>query len=126
MERGVGLYTELFYAIIPTLFLCFCYIFNVFILVKYQGPLQFLCHLVLDYPSDLRCANTAAWYVLANFQGDGVSGKRENCTQRSCCQKLHVSGHTFRNKFVYCSTVVANYTLLPSTLVRGSLSPCRP
>ena len=57
------------------LFLCFCYIFNVFILVKYQGPLQFLCHLVLDYPSDLRCANTAAWYVLANFQGDGVSGK---------------------------------------------------
>ena len=43
-------------------------------------------------PSDHRCTNTAAWNVSANFQGDGVSGKRENCAQRPRCQKLHVSG----------------------------------
>jgi len=46
---------------------------------------------LLDCPSDLRCANTAAWNVPADFQGDGVSSKWENCTQRPCCQKLHVS-----------------------------------
>ena len=49
----------------------------------------------LDCPSDLRCANTAAWNVFTDFQGDGVSSKRENCTQRPCCQKLHV-----RNNFI--------------------------
>ena len=37
------------------------------------------------------CADTLAWNVLANFQGDGIPSKGENCTQRPRCQKLHVS-----------------------------------
>jgi len=54
----------------------------------------FLMMYLLDCPSDLRCAKTAAWNVFTNFQGDGVSSKRENYTQRPCCQKLHVSSKT--------------------------------
>ena len=61
--------------------------------------------------SDLRCANTATWHVFANFQGDGVSNRTEDCAQRPCCQELHVSSITqFRSKFMYCITVIAYCT----------------
>ena len=76
--------------------------------------LQVLSHFSrnsLDSPSDPRCANTAAWNVFANFQGDGVSSKRENCAQRPCCQKLHVSSIVVRSKF--CVVALLQIILTP-------------
>ena len=72
---------------------------------------------LLDCPSDLRCANTAAWNVPADFQGDGVSSKWENCTQRPCCQKLHVSSTTQFSSMCSVLQHCCHYTA--ATLLQG-------
>ena len=35
--------------------------------------------------------------MLGNSQWDGLPGRGEVCTQRPCCQELHVSGHRDAN-----------------------------
>jgi len=57
-------------------------------------------------PAGLTCANTLAWHVFANFQGDGIPSKGENCAQRSCGQKLHVSTPTISELLLCMSSII--------------------
>ena len=77
-----------------------------FKMASYKFNFMIVVSVTNTLPAGLTCASTLARHVFANFQGDGIPSKGENRTQRSYCQKLHVSTPTISELLLCMSAII--------------------